>query len=471
MHDDLIDDMISAERDHDADIIAAIRSDASPKVMQQKLSDFHGSDIADVLKELTQQERRRLFRICTADMLSEIFEYIEEEDARIYIPEMEPKKAAAVISRLETDTAADILHELSRDHRELLIELMPEDIKKELRMIASFDEDEIGSHMTTNCIVIKDDLSVKGAMKEVVRQAADNDNISTIFVEDENGSYCGAVDLRDLITSQNAESLDSLVMTSFPYVYGNEETDDCLERLKDYSESSVPVLDSSNRMIGVITARSMIGVVDDEMSEDYARLAGLIAEEDLHEPLKQSIVKRLPWLTVLLGLGLIVSAVVGMFESVISQLTLIMAFQSMILDMAGNVGTQSLAVTIRVLMAEELTASQKLRLVTKELRVGFSGGLIMGLVSFVMVGLYIMLLKQKDALFSFAVSGCIGAALMLAMLISSAVGTLIPLFFKRMKIDPAAASGPLITTVNVLVAVVSYYGLSWLLLINIMGLA
>ena len=122
-------------------------------------------------------------------------------------------------------------------------------------------------------------------------------------------------------------------------------------------------------------------------------------------------------------------------------------------------------------MAEELTAAQKFKLVSKELKVGFSGGLIMGIVSFAFVGLYIMLFKHRDAVFSFAVSGCIGAALMLAMLISSAVGTLIPLFFKRMKIDPAAASGPLITTVNDLVAVVSYYGLSWLLLINVMGLS
>ncbi|MBQ5310415.1 MAG: magnesium transporter, partial [Oscillospiraceae bacterium] len=305
--------------------MTAIRNNSSPKAMQNKLADFHGSDIADVLPDLTQQERKRLFRIYTADMLSEIFEYIDEEDARTYLPEMDARKAAAVVSRLETDTAADILHELPRDYRELIIELLPDDIKNELRIIATFDENEIGSHLTTNCIIIKDDISVKAAMKEVVRQAADNDNISTIFVVDEYGAFCGAIDLRDLITSQNSGDLDSLMMTSFPYVYGNEETDECLERLKDYSESSVPVLDATTRISGVITARSMIEVVDDEMSEDYARLAGLTSEEDLHEPLKQSMVKRLPWLMVLLCLGLVVSGVVGAFESVISQLTLIMA--------------------------------------------------------------------------------------------------------------------------------------------------
>ena len=172
----------------------------------------------------------------------------------------------------------------------------------------------------------------------------------------------------------------------------------------------------------------------------------------------------------LLGLGIIVSSVVGVFESVVAQLTMIMAFQSLILDMAGNVGTQSLAVTIRVLTDENLTFRQKLHLIVKESRVGFFNGLLLGAISVVLVGLYICLIKQKEAMFAFAVSGCIGVSLVLAMVISSTVGTLIPLFFKKIKVDPAVASGPHITTINDLVAVVTYYGLSGLLLISVLHL-
>ena len=180
--------------------------------------------------------------------------------------------------------------------------------------------------------------------------------------------------------------------------------------------------------------------------------------------------KRLQWLIVLLFLGMGVSSVVGVFESVVAVLPIVICFQSLVLDMAGNVGTQSLAVTIRVLMDATLTFRNKLRLVGKEMRVGFFNGLILGVLSFAMVGLYIMLFKHKTMLFSFAVSGCIGVSLILAMLISSAVGTLIPLFFKKIKVDPAVASGPLITTVNDLVAVVTYYGMSWILLLNVLKL-
>ena len=456
--------------DYESEIIRVIKGNYSPKAALEKLEDYHGSDIAQAMDSLTLQERKKLYRILGADMLSDALERLDESEAGAYLNEMDLKKAAKVVSNLETDAAADILMEIDKEKRLLIIEELNPEVKKDIRLIASFDDDEIGSKMTTNCIVIRENLSVKEAMRELVAQAKKNDNISTLFVTDENEEYYGAIDLKDLITADSGVPLEDLIVTSFPYVYAHESIDDCIEKLKDYSEASIPVLDNSNSLLGVITAQSLIEVVDDEMGEDYARLAGLTAEEDLKEPLLMSIRKRLPWLIALLGLGIIVSAVVGSFEKVVAQLTLIMAFQSLILDMAGNVGTQSLAVTIRVLTDENLSFSQKFRLVIKETRVGIFNGLILGVISVLFVGLYIMFVKHHDAGFSFAVSGCIGFALLVAMAVSSAVGTLIPLFFKKIKVDPAVASGPLITTVNDLVAVVTYYGLSWILLINMLHL-
>ncbi len=456
--------------DYENEIAAIIRGNLSPHMIQNRLGDYHENDIAQVMPRLSPQERKKLCRICSVEMLAEIYEHLDEETASLYLTEMPIQKASDVISALEPDTAVNVLHEIPKEKRELIIETLPSEIKKDIRLIASFDEDEIGSRMTTNMIHIQRGITVKDAMKELIRQARENDNISTIFTVDENNEFYGAIDLKDLITADASQELESLIATSFPYVYASESIDDCIEKLKDYSENSIPVLDNFNRLLGVITSQSIIEVVDDEMGEDYARLAGLIAEEDLQEPLRESMKKRLPWLLALLGLGIVVSGVVGLFEAVVAQLTLIMAFQSLILDMAGNVGTQSLAVTIRVLTDETLTLGQKLHLVTKEMRIGFFNGLLLGLLSFVLVGSYLMIFKQKPVPFAFAVSGCIGASLILSMLISSAVGTFIPLFFKKIKIDPAVASGPLITTVNDLVAVVSYYGLSWLLLIRTLHL-
>lgn len=458
-------------QDYRAEILGIVRSNASPGIMRNKLEDYHENDLADVFPDLSVAERRKLCRILNLDMLADIFEYIDEKQAAEYLDEMDVRKAAAILSRMETDAVVDVLRMIPKEKRALLLELMDDEARKDMAVIAAFDDEEIGSRMTTNYIEIRENLTVKQAMTELVSQAAKNDNISTIFMVTADHTFYGAMDLKDLITARQDTRLEDLIVTSYPYVYGHELIDDCIEKLKDYSENSIPILDNDNKLLGVITSQSIVDLVDDEMGEDYAMFAGLTAEEDLKEPLKESMKKRLPWLLVLLALGTVVSSVVGVFEQVVSQLTIIMCFQSLILDMAGNVGTQSLAVTIRVLMDESLTGKQKVELVFKEMRIAFSNGTILGILSFLVLGLYIALFKGKTWTFAYAVSGCIGLSLMVAMVISGAVGTLIPLFFKKINIDPAVASGPLITTINDLVAVVAYYGLCGILLIGVLHLA
>ena len=208
-------------------------------------------------------------------------------------------------------------------------------------------------------------------------------------------------------------------------------------------------------------------LVDDAMGDDYAKLGGLTAEEDLREPATVSMKKRLPWLIALLFLGMGVSSVVGIFESVVAALPIVICFQSLVLDMAGNVGTQSLAVTIRVLMDENLSWKEELTLLGKEMRVGLLNGGCLGLMALAFLGIYIHLCKGYVWLSAFLISGCVGVSLVVAMVISSLVGTLIPMLFHKIHIDPAVASGPLITTVNDLVAVVTYYGLAMLFLVNV----
>ncbi len=449
-----------------AEIIKIIQSGQSDQIRCDQLSDYHENDIAKVLEYLTTEERKSLYGLLGVEKTSDIFTYID--DVAMYIEELNIRQAAHIIENMDADEALDILDEMNHDMRAALIQQVNQETKEDIALIQSYDDEEIGSQMTTNYIEINKNLSVKQAMKALVSQAQDNDNISTLYVRDDKGHFYGAIDLKDLIIAREYVELEDLISTSYPTVRAHERIDDCLERLKDYAEDSIPVLDDQNHLIGAITSQDIVEVVDDEMGDDYAKLAGLTAEEDLKETLVQSMRKRMPWLIILLVLGIGVSTVVGLFEGVLSQIALLVCFQSLILDMAGNVGTQSLAVTIRVLMDENLLAGQKIQLIFKEVRVGFSNGLLLGALSFLVIGLYIYFVKSKTMVYSFAISGCVGAALMLAMVISSFVGTTIPMFFHKIKVDPAVASGPLITTVNDLVAVVTYYGLAWILLINVM---
>lgn len=450
---------------HQEDIVKLIKGPLTPKMKQQNLLSYHEKDISDALSLLSVDDRKHLYTLLDAEWIAEILEY--SDDSAIYLNEIPIQKRMAVLSHFETVEMLDYIREMDKDSRDIILDLLDSEKKREFLLLNSFSEDEIGSKLTSNYVAIDFGLSVKEAMSSLIQQANDNDNISTIYVLDKNQIFLGAIDLKDLIIAREGTDLEKIITTSYPYVYATEQIEDCLSRIKDYSEDSIPVLDNENKLIGVLTSQTIMELVDDEMSEDYAKFAGLSSEEDLNEPLRKSIMKRLPWLMVLLVLGMFVSSIVGVFEKVVAQLPLIIAFQSLILDMAGNVGTQSLAVTIRVLIDENIGKKQKFFLVCKETRIGFVNGMILGILSFVMVGVYLALLKSQTVNMAFSISACTGIALLVSMILSSMSGTLIPLMFIKMKIDPAVASGPLITTINDLVAVITYYCLVWVLIIGV----
>lgn len=451
------------------EIVAVIRSGAEKKQLLQRLDDYHANDIAQSLSYLSQTERLSLYAVLGVEWVSEILAYVEEPEP--YARELGTEKLAAIINEMDADDAVDLLQKLDEADKEKLRPYLDEHVRADLQLIVSYDEDRIGSLITTNYICIPKTLDIRAAMHELIRQAGEHDNISTLYVMDESGKFSGAIDLKDLIIARQNDSLDALIIYSYPYLFADEKISDCIEKIKDYAEDSLPVLNQSRQIIGIITAQDVVEAVDDEMGEDYAKLAGLTAEEDLNETTGQSIKKRLPWLMILLVLGMLVSSVVGAFEGVVAILPIVICFQSLVLDMAGNVGTQSLAVTIRVLMDEELGAKEKRKLVAKESKAGMFNGLLLGALAVVFLGVYVRLFKGYAPAQAFLISFCVGVALLLSMIVSSLVGTLVPMFFKKIKVDPAVASGPLITTINDLVAVVIYYGLAWVLLIHLAHIA
>ena len=432
------------------------------------INDYHPSDIADALEQTDESIRKIFFKEVDADIMSEILAYME--DVNIYLKDLDIKQAADIISEMDSDDAVDILEEIDDETEDKIIDLMDSQSSEDVLLIQSYNDDEIGSKMTTNYIEIKKNMTVKEAMTSLIDQAKDNDNVSTIYVSDLDNKFYGAIDLKDLIIARENTPLESIITNSYPTVKDHQIISEVYQDLQDYSEDSFPVLNENDEIIGIITANDLIEVVDEEMAEDYAKLAGLSSEEDVDETVFSSVKKRLPWLILLLVLGLVVSSVVGIFEKVIDLVAVSVCFQSLILDMAGNVGTQSLAVTIRVLNNEDLTVKDKLKLVKKEVKVGFFNGLLMAGFACVFITLYIFIIKNYPINFSIILALCIGLSLIVTMIISSLVGTLIPLTLNSMNIDPAVASGPLITTVNDLVSAICYYSIVYLFVIVIFQL-
>ncbi len=453
--------------DYKKEIIALIHSPLSPAELGERILDYHENDIAAAMEEISPEARRALFAAIDPETLADIIEYSEEK--KLFLDELSLSKRGELLSHFEANELVEYLDQVEPSEEEAILESIEEKTKSEVSLLRSFEEDQIGSRMTTNFIVVPVKSTITAAMRILVQEAAENDNVATVYVVDEKECFVGAIDLKDLIVARKTDLLEDITKTSYPFVFAEENIDDCIEQIKDYSEDSIPVLDCDHKLLGVLTSQEITELVDEKMSEDYARLAGLSEEEDLHEPIFKSVAKRLPWLIALLGLALMVSAVVGTFEHVVQHLTLIISFQSLVLGMSGNAGTQALGVTIRVLADENLARKEKLSHLAKEARVALANGVVLGLLSFVFIGSYLFFLKGESSALSFSVSACTGFALLFSVFLSGVTGTAVPILFKKLKIDPAVASGPMITTISDLVAVVTYYGFAWWLLIRVLG--
>ncbi len=330
------------------ELIEIIRAGLSREELVDWLFDYHDNDIADALELLTPEERKRLYSALGAERVAEIFAYLDDGD--VYLKELSLKQQAKVISEMDSDDAVDILEEVDDDTKCKILGMLDKEASEDVQLLLSYDEDEIGSYMTTNFILIHNDLTVREAMRELVKQAGENDNISAIYVVDRAEQYYGAIELQDLIIAREHTELEDLISRSYPYVMDHEKISECIEKIKDY------------------------------------------AEEDLNETTRESIRKKLPWLVILTVMALL------------------------------------------------------------------------------FLGAYIHLFKGFSLGYSMMISACVGVSLVGAMVVSSLVGTLTPIFFKKVGVDPAVASGSLITTINELVAIVVYYELVAVVLIDIIHL-
>ena len=441
--------------------------------LTEELKHYHDKDISDAYLELDKDVQDYFRDNIDEQKLSDIFSYFAEENIDV-IEELPSEEIADIVELMDVDDAKDVLDELDEDKQDEIKELMEGEIKEDLKLIDSFEEDEIGSIMTTNYISVTTDLTIKEAMKEVVNQAGDNDNITTILAVEKNDKFVGTIDIVDIIRGKQTDSVETIVRHNTPYIYAHELISDSLEKLREYNLDITPVLDHGDRLLGVITSDDLVNIVDEELGEDYAKLAGLSEESDLDEPVRTSVKKRIPWLIILLLLGLGVSVLISGFEKVISTITVVMFFQSLILGMAGNVGTQSLAVTVRVISDKDLTKKESAKLILKELKVGFANGFILSIISFVCVFLFLLIKHNgitEGVAFSMAdtlkLTMSVSLSLVLAMTLSSLFGTTVPILLKKCKVDPATASGPFITTINDCVAVLCYYGLVLILFFNL----
>lgn len=422
---------------------------------------LHPYDQAQFYVELSPSKRQVLYTFLSPAEMAVIFREIEleEEQIDVFLKEMDSTYAADMLSYMYTDDVVDVLNELGTVEREAYLELMDDDVVEEINEFLNYDEYTAGGIMTTEYVSVYAHSTVREAMRVLREEAKEAETIYYIFVVNSEKQLVGVMSLRDLIIADGDMIVSDIMSDRVVSVYANEDQEEAARIMMDYNFLALPVIDENKAMLGIITVDDIIDVIEEEASEDYSKLAGISDSEDISSGPLKAAKSRLPWLIILLFLGMLTANLMSLFEATLEQVALLSIFIPLISGTSGNSGTQALAVAVRGIATGDVKDQSKLKLLMREMVTGF----IMGVACAVVVVAIVYFWKGE-----LVMGLLVGGAILCSIFVATLAGSFIPLLMHRLGIDPAVASGPFITTLNDVTSLMIYLGLATVFLSQIM---
>ncbi|MFP3357065.1 magnesium transporter [Planococcus citreus] len=430
------------------------------EAFREEFLSHHPYDQASFYEKADEETRHLLYQYLSPKEMADIFEAIEVDDDEYedLFKEMDARYAADILSYMYTDDAVDVLNELNKDQVASYLTIMDKESAQQIKDLLHYEEYTAGSIMTTEFVAIPKNSTVRSAMN-ILRNAAPNaETIYYVFVIDEDRKLSGIVTLRDLIVADEDTLIESIMNDRVVSVQVSEDQEEVARMIKDYDFLALPVVDFQDHLLGIITVDDIIDVLDEEASDDYSKLAAVSDMDTFDRGPLTAAKKRLPWLILLTFLGMLTANLMGMFEATLDQVALLAVFIPLIAGMAGNSGTQALAVAVRGIATGDIEEESKMKLLFREAGTGLITGVICGIV---VVGL--VYFWKSELLIGMLVGTAVASSIFVATL----AGSFIPLLIHRMKIDPAVASGPFITTLNDIISILIYLGLATTFLTNL----
>ncbi len=411
----------------------------------------HPYDQAQFFMKQPEEIRELIYTYLSPEEMAEIFENFETDEQEMVLNEMDPAFTSKMLSEMYVDDAVDVLNELDKEQIASYLALMERESVKEIKQLLHYEEKTAGSIMTTEYVVIHSSNTVKEAMQILKKEAPEAETIYYIFVIDRQKRLVGVVSLRDLIIAEDEELIQEVMNERVVSVSAGKDQEEVARMMKDYDFLALPVVDFKNHLLGIITVDDIMDVMDEEANEDYSRLAGVSDMDTADRNPLIAAKKRLPWLIILLFLGLITANLIGMFEATLDKVAILATFIPLIAGMAGNSGTQALAVAVRGIATGDFEEEGRWSLIRREAGTGVITGTISGIVVAIVVYFW------HHQLF---LGLLVGFSIQFTLVVATLAGALVPLLMHRLNVDPAVASGPFITTLNDIISLLIYFGMA-----------
>ena len=418
------------------------------------LSELHPTDVVEIFEEFTLDEASLILNLFDDEFIASIFEELDSHEVARFLPEVKPDRLSGILEEMAVDDLVDLLGDLPTDEADQLLSIMETEEVKSLRELLKYDEDTAGGIMTKEFIALSPDLTAGQATDHVRRLADEYETAYYIYVVNEQRSLIGVLSLRELITSQAGVELADIMETNVISVAPDTDQEEVARTVARYDLLAIPVVNGNNRMLGIVTVDDVIDVIEEEATEDIYRMAGTGAADETEEMAAGTWLKvrrRLPWLSFLLVGNFMSANVIQGFTDTLENIVALAYFIPVLIDMGGNVGTQSFAVVVRGISTGELDTRRLMRTVLREAQVGVVMGVLFGL-SMALIAMF----WQGSPMLGVVV----GLSMSLTLFTASIIGTFVPLTFDRMGLDIAVASGPFITTAIDVTGLIIYFYLA-----------
>lgn len=439
--------------------IVHVLKEGQKNTFQKIISELSTYDISVHYRDLPRKRRILFLEWLSLDQLVDLLSYLTRNEQLRVLKKIGSVRSTELLKVLKSDDLAYLLSDLSKKEIDRLIAEMRDEEKKDIHKKMKYPKKSAGRAMISQYVWVHESFSVERTISKLKYFKDFADYLNYVYIINNQKQLVGVASYRDLLLSEPGESITDVMTTDIVSVHEDTKESEVARMIGRYDFLSVPVVNDDNILVGIITADDVLDIVVREANEDIEMLLASGKEIDFHTKPLVATFKRLPWLILLLFIGLVSGSIIAKFEATLEAVVALAFFMPMIAGMTGNTGTQSLAVVVRGLVTEELTMKKTLALVFRELLVGIMLGVVCGAVISVIAYIW-----QG----SFTLGLVVGSSLVATLIIGTLAGTIIPLILNKFKVDPAVASGPLITTINDILSLLIYFGIATMFISKLM---
>lgn len=431
---------------------------------KQYLKGFEAYEIAENFADLDFEQQKLVLGYLTQPKAAKVFMYLDRDVQSEFFSKLKEHEQRQILDNLEIDDLREYIGEFSLEKQRKILNLLTSSKYLDIKKLLVYDKEKCASIMNLAYVCVNEDMDIKAATDYVLRHTKETDFIDFVYVVNAQNKLKGVIDLKDLIKARSQDSLKDIIVYEYHFLKDTMTIKEAIGLFRQYDLLAMPVIDESQNMLGIITADDILDEIVEQTEKEYLKLQSF-QKMDIDTPPFKKFLYRLPWLVVSIVLALLIARFILVFDAVIQKVSILILFQALLLDMAGNIGSQSMGFTIILISKDKLNDRKTIyRHILKEITIALMNSVLSALFAFAIVFAFVAVDSkhghfagfEKHRYLALNMAFCVGISMFMSMVIAAVIGTIIPLLAKKVKISPNDVTGPALTTLNDFLAVSIY---------------